>query len=161
MPRWFADARDNIAKVKAVIGGDWLGRDASLNPPIELRVGTFGDTAPSFLFVERTSFESYGQFHKVSVLFYSAECHAYEMLSLDKLSEPVSINTGDCSRSFPIDFKAGRSVSFQYTDWNSERVQVVVDKDRWRETRDAPGITEKREIEFVRRPEKGHWGSVQ
>jgi hypothetical protein len=161
MPRWFAEARDNIAKVKAVIGGDWVGRDAPLNPSVELRVGTFGDTAPSFLLVERTSLESYGQFHKLSVLFYSADCHAYEMLSVDKLSEPGAANAGDCRRSFPIESHPDGSLSFQYSDWNNERVQVVVDKVHWRETRDTPGITEKRDIEFVRRAKKADWGSVQ
>jgi hypothetical protein len=139
MPRWFAEARDNIAKVKAVIGGDWVGRDAPLNPSVELRVGTFGDTAPSFLLVERTSLESYGQFHKLSVLFYSADCHAYEMLSVDKLSEPGAANAGDCRRSFPIESHPDGSLSFQYSDWNNERVQVVVDKVHWRETRDTAG----------------------
>jgi hypothetical protein len=161
MPRWFADARDNIARVKAVIGGDWVGRDAPLNPSVELRVGTFGDTAPSFLLVERTSFESYGQFHKLSVLFYSADCRAYEMLSVDKLSEPGSIMTGDCSRSFPIEFHPNDSLSFQYTDWNHERVNVLVNKECWRETRDTPRITGKREIQFVRSSKPGTWGSVQ
>ena len=161
VPHWFSDARDNIAKVKAQLGGDWVGRDAPLNPSVELRVGTFGGMAPSFLVVERTSFQSYGQFHKLSVLFYSANCHAYEMLSVDKLSEPAPVHTGECSRSFPIEFKADGSVSFQYTDWNSERVQVVVNKGYWLETRDTPGITEKREIQFVRRAKKGDWGSVQ
>jgi hypothetical protein len=161
VPHWFSDARDNIAKVKAVMRGDWVGRDAPLNPSVELRVGTFGDMAPSFLLVERTSFESYGQFHKLSVLFYSADCHAYEMLSVDKLSEPAPVNTGDCSRSFPIELRPDGSLSFQYIDWNSERVRVVVEKEHWRETRDTPGTREKREILFVRRPKIGDWGSVQ
>lgn len=161
MPHWFKEARDNIAKVKAVIGGDWLGRDPPLNPSVELRVGTFGDIAPSFLLVERTSFEPYGQFHKLSVLFYSADCRAYEMLSVDKLSEPWSINTGDCTQSFPIEFHPNGSLSFQYTDWNHERVDVLVDKGRWQETRDTPGITGKRQIQFARTTKPGTWGSLR
>jgi len=161
VPRWFTAARENIAKVKAVIGGDWLGRDAPLNPSVELRVGTFGDTAPSFLLVERTSFESYGRFHKLSVLFYSAACHDYEMLSVDMLSEPPPIYTGDCNRSFPIEFHPNGSLSFQYTDWNHERVNVLVDKQRWRETRDTPGLTQKREIVLVRSSKAATWGNVQ
>lgn len=161
MPRWFAETRDNIAKVKAVIGGDWLGEYATLSSSVEMKVGTLGDMAPSFLLVDRTASESYGQFHRLSVLFYSADCQAYEMLSIDKLSEPGSINARDCRRSFPIEWHADGSLSFQYTDWNGERVQVVVDQRHWRETRDIPGITQKREVEFVRRPRKGDWGSVQ
>ena len=162
VPRWFTDARDNIAKVKALMEGDWLGQDAPLNPSLELRVGTFGDSAPSFLIMERTAFgPGPYPFHRLSVLFYSTDCQAYEVLSIDKLSEPGTVTTVDCSRSFPIELHRDGSLSFQYTDWNQERVRVSVDKDRWRETRDTPGVTQKREIQLVRSSKPVVWGSVQ
>ena len=160
VPQWFKEAGDKIALVKPVLGGDWVGEDPPLSPSLELKVGTFGDMAPSFLLVERNSFASYGTFHRLSVLFYSADCHAFEMLSVDRLSEPGPTDTGDCSRSFPIDSRSDGSLSFQYSDWNHERVHVVVDRAHWRETRDAPGITTKREVEFVRLAKTGDWGSV-
>lgn len=72
VPHWFSDVRDKLAKVKAVIGGDWVGESETLSSSVEPRVGTFGDMVPGFLLVERTSVEPYGQLHKLSVLFYSA-----------------------------------------------------------------------------------------
>jgi hypothetical protein len=162
MPLWFKDARDNIAKVKAVIGGDWIGQVSPHLPSVELRVGTFGNLAPDYLLLERTVYQhGLSPFHRLSVLFYSTDCKAFEMLSLDRLSNPDPLTTGDCSRSFPIEIRSDGSLTFSYTDWNSERVSVQVNKASWQETRDAPGLNEKREIELVRAPRPAVGGNVQ
>ena len=162
MPSWFKNAEDNIAKVKAVMDGDWLSQVPQLSRSVELRVGNFGDPAPNYLLMERTVQEGGPYpFHRLSVLFYSTDCKAFEMLTLDRLSDPGPVTTGDCKRSFSMDFQADGSLSFQYTDWNSERVSVLVNKDRWRETRETPGITDKREIELRRMPKPVAWGIVQ
>lgn len=144
------------------MGGDWVAQAAPLGRSTELRVGTFGDSAPSFLLMERTSLgPGPYPFHRLSVLFYSADCHAYEVLSIDKLSEPGPTTTGDCSGSFPISFHPDGSLSFQYTDWNHERVNVSVDREHLQETRDTPGITGKSEVQFVRSSKAATWGNVQ
>ncbi len=151
VPQWFKAAGDNIAKVKEVIGGEWVGKDPPLSPSVELSVGAFGSLAPHYLLLDRTQNNAGPySYHTLSALFYSTNCQAFQMLSLDGLSNPGPVSIADCSRSFPIDFHPDGSLSFQYTDWNLELVSVVANKEALTEIRYTPGITDKREIDFVR-----------
>ena len=125
-----------------------------------MRIGTFGDTAPNYLLVERTYEQAGGEFHRLSVLFFSAGCQRYEMLSIDELSHLRAPETNDCARSFPIDFHPDGSLSFQYTDWNSDRVKVSVNNQSWHETRDVPGLPDVRQVELIKSSNPAIWGDV-
>ena len=161
VPRWFKDARDRIASVKRVVGGSWESLDPAKRNLQLLRVGTFGDLAPNFLMFERTYLQFGREFHRLSVLFYSTDCKGYTMLSVDKLSDPNPPSTANCSRSFPIGFHPDGSLSFEYTDWNSDRVLVSVNRDVWREVRFTPGIAGNHEIELKRSTRPITWGDLK
>ena len=160
MPFWFKDAIDNIVKVKQVIGGSWVSVATSLSAYQVMRIGTFGDTSPNYLLVERTYAQSGHEFHRLSALFFSASCKRYEMLSIDKLADIRPPDTTDCTRSFPIDFHPDGSLSFEYTDWNFDRVNVAVNKSTWHETRDVPGLPDVREVYLTKAARPAVWGDV-
>ena len=160
MPPWFKDTILNIAKVKQIVGGAWVSVASSSTAYEIMRIGTFGDTSPNYLLVERTYKEAGQQHNRLSVLFFSPSCHRYEMLSIDKLSDIRTPETANCTRSFPIDFHPDGSLSFEYRDWNSDRVRVSVDKSIWRETRNAPGLPDVRQVELVKASKPAIWGDV-
>lgn len=160
MPFWFKDAIDNIVEVKQVIGGSWMSVATSLSAYQVMRIGTFGDTSPNYVLVERTYAEGGHEFHRLSALFFSAGCQRYEMLSINKLADIRAPETTDCTRSFPIDFHPDGSLSFEYTDWNSDRVKVSVNKSTWHETRDVPGVPYVREVYLTKAARPAVWGDV-
>lgn len=133
----------NIERVAAILEGVWRGKEnGHENRSLELRVGHFGQPVSSYILIGRIVHIPQGRtgasdlrISYLSALFYSVPCHAFQLISLDRIGEAhKSLN--DCDTAFPIIVNQNGSVSFEYLDPSTnEHVRVSVSDREWRERR--------------------------
>jgi hypothetical protein len=145
VPTGRIEAANNIATVATVLQGAWRGTEGGPgNHPMELRVGQFGNSA-NYLLIGRIVHIPQGQtgardlqISYLSVLTYSVRCHAFQMISLDRLGNTQHASN-DCTETFPIARHANGSLDFEYVDASGRRVRVHVKDRGWREARIQDG----------------------
>ena len=142
LPPGQIEASSNIAKVATVIEGVWRGRNVGPGGfETELRIGHFGNFSTRNILIGRVIHIPAGrtgtndvQVFDLSTLTYSIPCHAFEMISLNRIGDTQKM-LNDCSTTFPINLQPDGSLSFKYVDESRRPVEVVVKNGEWREDR--------------------------